>query len=141
MDDGASIDLLDLPPIGSPDHSQITIKQKRIEGELHSGDETEDAANISVDSEYHRGSPRLLPHPRSGFRRCKPLSLDTTHTPPLLHSPDYPSTTEGTPSPLSCTSDYLYLDDNSPLQPTKFDDNTRFHRYPNILIYVRRSLC
>jgi hypothetical protein len=137
MDDDTNVDLVDVSPIGSPDHSQITIN-KEWGGGSHSDDETEDAANIAVDFEYHHGSPRLLPDPQRGLRRLKPLALDASLSPPFLHSPSYPSSIEGTPSPLSYTSDCIDLDSNSPLPPTKFDDDIWFHPCPHILVYVRK---
>ena len=139
MDDGTNLDLVDISPIGSPDHAQITIEQQWRGGDPYSDDEAEEAANVAVDFEYDRGSPQLLPYLRGGlFRRLKPLNLDTNLSPPFLCSPGYPSTIDGTPSPLSYTSDYFDPDDESPSPPTKSDDNIWFHHYPDILIYVRK---
>lgn len=136
MDDGAGVDPVEVSPIDSPDHFQMAIEQQWRGGEPHGDDETEDAFDTLVDSKYHHGSPRLSPHPRRSFRKFKPLTLDPNLSPPFLCSPSYPSTVEGTPSPLSYTSDYFDFDGNSPPPPTKFDDNIRFHHSPNILIYV-----
>lgn len=137
MDDDTNVDLVDVSPIGSPYHSQITINQE-WGGDPHSDDEREDAVNIAVDFEYGHGSPQLLPDPPRGLRRLKSLALDADPSPPFLYSPSYPSSIEGTPSPLSYTSDYFDLDASGSQPPTKFDDNIRFHPYPHILIYVRR---
>lgn len=139
MDDGADLDLVDVSPIGSPDHSQITINQRWRGVEPYIDYETEHAAIFAVNSQYHCGTPQLSPHPR-GLSKLNPSTLDMNPSPPFLYSPDYPSTIEGTPSPLSYTSDYLDFEDDSPLPSTKFDDDLRFNHYPNLLIYVRKII-
>ena len=139
MDDGADVDLVDVSPIGSPSyHSQITMEQQWRGEEPDSDEEIEDVANIAAHPKYNNGSPPLLPHLQRGFRRPKPLTLDPNLSPPFLYSPGYPSTIEGTPSPLSYASDYFDIGENSPLPPTKPDDTMWFNPYPGLLVYVRK---
>lgn len=139
MDEGASADPVDvcMSPIGSPDHFQITKEQLWRRGEPHSDDETDDTGDVSGDSKCHnRGSPQWLPHSQRGPRRIKPLTVDTNLPLPFLCSPGYPSTIEGTPSPLSYNPSYF--DPDEILLPcTKVDDDMWFRYYANPSTHVR----
>lgn len=137
MDDSTNVNLVDVPPIGSPDSFQITVKQLWRTRERHSDAEKEDTGNVANDANCRHGSPQWLPHPSQGFRRLKHLTLDTNLPPPFFYSPGYPSTVEGTPSPSSYAPNYLDLGGESLLPPAKVDDDMRFHHYPHLSIYVR----
>lgn len=136
MDDSTDVDLVDVPPIGSPDRFQITVKQLWRAGQPHSDAENEDIGNAANDSDYPDGPLQLLPFPSGGFRRLKPLTLDTNLPPPFLLSPGYPSTAGSTLSPSSYTPDYFDIRDESLLPPAKLDDDMRFRPYPHFSIYV-----
>lgn len=138
MDDGANMDLVDVSPIGSPDHFRIPTKQLWGGREPHSDDETDGTDDAADNPEYHNEPPQWLPHSRRGFQRIKSLTVDTSLSPPFPSSSGHPSTAEGTPSPLSSTSDYFDLDDSS--SPLPIDETMRFQYYPNLNIYVRETL-
>lgn len=136
MDDSASVDLVDVSPIGSPDHFRITIKQLWRAEEAHSDAENEDTGNVADGYPNHRrGSPQRLP-PSRGSRRLKPFAVDTGTPPPSL-SPGYPLPAESSPSPSSYTSDYFDFRTESLLQPTKVEDDMWLRGSPRLLVYVR----
>ena len=142
MDDSANVDLVDVSPIGSPNHFLITTKQLWRGGESHSDDEAEDVGNAADESTYQHGSSQWLPRPLRGFRRLKPLTLEINLPPPFLHSPGYLPIVEITPPPpLSYSPDYFDLSGKSPLELAEVDDNIRFQHYPHLSIYVGRVPC
>ncbi|KAF9654220.1 hypothetical protein BDM02DRAFT_58716 [Thelephora ganbajun] len=135
MDDDTNVDLVDESPITISDRFQITVKRLWGTGEPHSDAENGDNGNPANDSNYRPGSPspQWLPYPPKGFRKLKPLTLDTNLPPPFLLSPGYPSIIESTPSPSSYILNYSDLDSKSLLPLAKADDNMRLHRYPRLL--------
>jgi len=137
MDDGATVDLVDVSPIGSPDHLRVPTKRLWGGREPHSDDEADDTGVVADNADYHNGPPQWLPYSRRDFRRIKSLTVDTSLS-PFPSSSGYLSTLEGTPSPLSPTSDCFDLDDSSsPL--AKFDEAMRFQYSPDLSIYVRET--
>jgi len=136
MDDSANVELVDVSPIGSPDHFQVTAKHLWRTGEPHRDPESEDIANVADDSNFCRGPHRWLPHPSGDLRMLKPLTLDT-NLPPPFDSPGYPSTIESISPPSSYTPDYSDLRGESLLPPVKVVDDMQFRHYPDLLICVR----
>ena len=137
MDDSTSVDFVDVSLIGSPDRFQVAVKHLWRTGQPHSDDEKEDTETLADDSKSRHGSPQWLPRPSKGFRRLKPLTVDTNLCPPFLVSPGHPSTTGSAPSPSSYTPDYFDICGESLLPPLKVDDDMGFHHYPHLSIYVR----
>ena len=136
MDDSASVDLIDVSPIGNPDHFRITVKQLWRAEQPHSDAENEGTGNVANDSPIHRrGSPQRLP-PSRGSRRLKRLTLDTG-TPSPSSSPGYPSPAESPPSPSLYSPDYFDVRTENLLRPTKVEDDMWLRRSPSLLIHVR----
>lgn len=137
MDDGASVDLVDVSSIDGPDRLQVTVKQLWRTEQPHSDAENENSGDVVDDSNYRYGSPQWLPHPSRGSRRLKPLTLDTNLLPPFLLSPGYPYTAENVSSPFPYTPDYFDIRGEGLLLPSKFDDDMWFDNCPHLLIHVR----
>lgn len=141
MDDSASADLIDVSPIACPDHFQITTKQPLWRGEEPQIDDGIDYIfDIADNSGYHHESAQRLPRHQRGIWRLKTLPLDTS-SPPFLCPPFYPPTVEETTSLHPYTSHFFGVDHESPLPPTKVEDDMGFHYYQNLSVVHVRSRC